>query len=114
MVQVDRVAARSPARRRGPGQGTRAHQRRCERPPARPADGEAGRKAEAALRDLREGEAGRKAKEALRDLRDSEAVGKARDAARDALRDLREGEAGRKAKAAMRDLRDSTASRDKP
>jgi hypothetical protein len=55
--------------------------------------GEAGRIAEAAIRDLREGEAGRKAKDALRDLRDSDA--------------------GQKARAALRDLRDGQKTRDK-
>ena len=62
---------------------------------------------------LRDGDAGRKAKEAIKDLRDSEAVGKARDAAKDAIKDLREGEAGRKAKEALRDLRDGASGRSK-
>jgi hypothetical protein len=66
-----------------------------------------------AIKDLREGDAGRKAKEAIKDLRDSEAVGKARGAAKDAIKDLREGDAGRKAKEAIKDLRDSASGRGK-
>ena len=76
-------------------------------------DSETARKAEAAFKDLREGETGRKAKAALQDLRDSDVVGKARDTAREAIRDLRDSDAGRKAKAALRDLRDSAGTGDK-
>src|ERR1019366_372113 len=54
---------------------------------------DAGRKARAALDDIRTSDTGRKAEAALRDLRDSDA--------------------GRKAKAAIRDLRDSPGINDK-
>jgi hypothetical protein len=65
------------------------------------------------LRGGQRTDAGRKARAALQDLRDSDVVGKARDTARDALRDLRDSDAGRKAKAAIRDLRDSPGINDK-
>src|ERR1019366_6926855 len=67
---------------------------------------DAGRKARAALEDIRTSDTGRKAEAALRDLREGET-------ARDALRDLRDSDAGRKAKAAIRDLRDSPGISDK-
>ena len=65
------------------------------------------------LRGGQRADAGRKAKAALQDLRDSDVVGKARDTAREAIRDLRDSDAGRKAKAAIRDLRDSPGTGDK-
>ena len=65
------------------------------------------------LRGGQRTDAGRKAKAALQDLRDSDVVGKARDTAREAIRDLRDSDAGRKAKAAIRDLRDSPGTGDK-
>ena len=63
--------------------------------------GEAGRRAQEAIRDFRTGETARKATEAVQDLRDSETARRAAGA----VRDLRDSETARKAEAAVRDFR---------
>ena len=98
MGKADRLVARGPAAEAG---------RKAKAALQDVRDSDAGRKAESALRDLRQGEVGRKAEAAFRDLREGDAGRKAKEA----LQDLRDSDAGRKAKEALRDLADSDAGR---